>query len=240
MKLTTEQVAAYRRDGVLPLGRVLEPALVEQARQHLETLRQENLMDMPVDRRDRKMYRLLNTSSKDPWFDCIIRHPAVLDAAESVLDGNVQFFQDNVFYKPARDGSETAWHQDNIWWHADPPNMATIWIALDDVDPSNGGVRYVPGSHATLIEPEQPHKDVSGYEYKIMSERQLAEIDQMKFVTFNVPAGHAVMHHCLTLHGAPANTSDRPRRGYTVHLAQTGCVKLDPATHPILRSSSLH
>ena len=111
MKLTAEQIAAYRRDGVLPLGRVLEPELVEQARQHLESLRQENLMDMPVDRRDRKMYRLLNTSSKDPWFDCIIRHPTVLDAAESVLGPNVQFFQDNVFYKPPRDGSETAWHR---------------------------------------------------------------------------------------------------------------------------------
>jgi len=237
MSLSPQQIEAYHRDGVLPLGRVLEAALVEEARAHLEKLRTENQMDMPADERDRKMYRLLNTSSKDPWFDCIIRHPAVLDAAAAILGPKVQYFQDNVFYKPARTGSATPWHQDNIWWNANPPHMLTIWIALDDVDPGNGGVRYVPGSQAQLISPEKPHKDVNGSEYNMMSTEQLAQIDRMEFVTFNVPAGHAVMHHCQTLHGAPPNNSERIRRGYTVHLAQPGCIQLDPVKNPILRGN---
>jgi hypothetical protein len=235
MGLSAQQVETFRRDGVLPLGRVLEPAVVKEAVAHLEALRAKNLMDSPTAEPDRKSYRLLNTSSKDPWFQCIINNKTMLDCVESVLGPNIQYFQDNVFYKPARDGSSTGWHQDNIWWHADPPNMLTVWIALDDVDLSNGGVQYIPGSNAHLIEPEMPVKDINGLEYKTLSPEQIAKIDPKKAVSFNVPAGHAVMHHCITLHGAPPNSSDRPRRGYTVHLAQVGCVKLDPADHPVLR-----
>ena len=39
-----------------------------------------------------------------------------------------------VFYKPAKDGSPTLWHQDNMYWKYEPPNLASIWIALDDVN----------------------------------------------------------------------------------------------------------
>lgn len=232
MKLSPEQIATYRRDGVLPLGRVLEPSLVTEAQDRLETLRRQNLMDNPGTDPNRKMYRLLNTTTKDPWFQCIVRHPSVLDAAESGLGPNIQYFQDNVFYKPPRDGAPTHWHQDNIWWNAEPPHMLTIWIALDDVDASNGAVQYVPGSHTHLIDPQLPINDSNGMQYKVLAPEQ---VDPAKAVSFKVPAGHAVMHHCLTIHGAPPNTSDRPRRGYTVHLAQAGVLELDPATHPMLR-----
>lgn len=238
MGLTAQQVETFRRDGVLPLGRILEPAVVKEACEHLEALRAQKLMDCPKDEADRKSYRLLNTSTKDAWFQCIINNKTLLDCAEAVLGPNVQYYQDNVFYKPARDGGSTPWHQDNIWWNSNPPNMLTVWIALDDVDTSNGGVQYVRGSNASLIEPEMPVEDINGSKYKMLSPEQIAKIDMSHAVSFNVPAGHAVMHHCLTLHGAPPNNSDRSRRGYTVHLAQAGCVKLDPATNPILRGKA--
>ena len=232
MGLTSQQVETYRRDGVLPLGRILEPAVVKDACAHLEALRNKNLMDNPGSGTELKTYRLLNTSTHDAWFQCIINHPTVLDAAVAILGPNVQYFQDNVFYKPARDGAPTFWHQDNIWWHSNPPNMLTIWIALDDVDSTNGAVEYVPGSHSHLIDPQLPINDVNGSSYKVLAPEQ---VDMKKVVSFKVPAGHAVMHHCLTIHGAPANASDRPRRGYTVHLAQPGVLQLDPVKNPILR-----
>ncbi|MCG3146676.1 MAG: Ectoine dioxygenase [Verrucomicrobiae bacterium] len=235
MPLSPQQVATYHRDGVLPLGRVIEPVLVEEARTHLEALRAKNLMDNPSAGTARRTFRMLDTRKRDPWFQTIFTHPAVLDAAEAVLGPDIQLFQDNIFYKPARDGDATAWHQDNIWWQANPPNMLTIWIALDDVDASNGAVQYIPGSQTNLIEPETPVQDVNGLQYKALSPAQIKQIEQQQSVTFVVPAGHAVMHHCQTLHGAPPNNSDRLRRGYTVHLAQTGVVKLDPSTNPVLR-----
>jgi hypothetical protein len=54
-------------------------------------------------------------------------------------------------------------------------------------------------------------------------------------VSFVVPAGHAVMHHCLTPHSSPDNRSDRPRRGYTVTLSRAGLTSRDTEKSPILR-----
>ena len=232
MHLTPQQLDEYRRDGVLQLGRVLEPSVVAEAIAHLEDLRRRNVMDSPTVEPDRKSYRLLNTCSHDPWFKTLVATPAILDYAESALGTGVQHFQDNIFYKPARDGSSTSWHQDNIWWKSNPPNMLTIWIALDDVDLSNGAVQYIRGSHSHLIDPKLPFKDVNGKTYSVLAPEQ---VDQGKTVSFTVPAGHAVMHHCLTIHGAPPNRSDRTRRAYTIHLAQPGILKLDPKASPILR-----
>ncbi|MCE9616086.1 MAG: phytanoyl-CoA dioxygenase family protein [Lentisphaerae bacterium] len=232
MHLTRAQCEAYRRDGVLPLGRVIDETTVAVAREHLEALRQRNLMDNPSRDPERRSFRLLLVSSHDAWFKQIVSAPAVLDAAESVLGPNVQYFQDNVFYKPARDGAETAWHQDNLWWHANPPHMLTIWVALDDVDASNGGVQYIPGSHTVLIPGTQAVNDPKHGTYHMLAPEQ---VEVRRAVSFVVPAGHAVMHHCLTIHGAPPNNADRPRRGYTIHLQQAGLLKQDPKDAPLLR-----
>ena len=87
--------------------------------------------------------------------------------------------------------------------------MLTIWIALDDAEASNGGVRYIPGSHGSLLEPTLETSDPS--------------------------AGHAVMHSCQVIHGAPPNNSDRPRRGYTVHLQEAGLPRKSPDENTLLR-----
>lgn len=235
MRLSDTQIKAYARDGVLPLGRVLDEATVAEARDRLEALRARDLMDNPSTDPGRRSFRLLNVSSFDPWFfNYLVSAPAVLDAAESVLGPNVQYFQDNVFYKPARDGAETAWHQDNLWWHAQPPEMLTIWIALDDVDAGNGAVRYIAGSHAALIPGKLAINDPKHGPYNMLAPEQ---VDDGRAVSFVLPAGHAVMHHCLTVHGAPPNNSDRPRRGYTVHLQRAGLLKQSVKDAPLLRGA---
>ena len=53
------------------------------------------------------------------------------------------------------------WHQDLAYWPATPsPETVTLWLALDDVDASNGCLRFVKGSH---LEPElRPHRPLTG------------------------------------------------------------------------------
>ncbi|MDA0989587.1 MAG: phytanoyl-CoA dioxygenase family protein [Verrucomicrobia bacterium] len=234
MKLSSDQIETYHRDGVLPLGQVLDKATVATACERLEALRRRDLMDNPSQDPARASFRLLNVSSHDDWFMTIVRNANVLDAAESILGPNIQYFQDNIFYKPARHGAPTQWHQDNIWWHADPPNVLTIWIALDDVDANNGAVRYIPGSHHHLVEAELEVHDPKAGTYNMLAPSQ---VDESSAVQFVVPAGHAVMHHCMTIHGAPPNDSNRTRRGFTVHLQQAGLLNTDPEKTPILRGS---
>jgi 2-oxoglutarate-dependent dioxygenase len=232
MKFTSDQIDVYRRDGVVPIGKVLDEAAVAEAKERIEALRQRDLLDNPAEQIGKKSFRLLNVSSFDEWFKSIINNDNLLDAAESVLGPNVQLFQDNIFWKPPKQGAPSTWHQDNIWWAGDPPNMLTIWIALDDADASNGGVHYIPGSQTKLLEGELDLDDPNAYSHKLLSDDQ---VDGSRAISFTVPAGHAVMHHCQTIHGAPPNQSDRSRCGYTVHLQEAGLRGKDVTACPLLR-----
>ena len=51
------------------------------------------------------------------------------------------------FNKPPGTDSPTPPHQDNYYFSLKPPNVLTIWLALDPVDDENGCLRYVAGSH---------------------------------------------------------------------------------------------
>jgi ectoine hydroxylase-related dioxygenase (phytanoyl-CoA dioxygenase family) len=232
MKFTSDQIDVYRRNGVVPIGNVLDEATVAEAKEHIEALRQRDLLDNPAESLGKKAFRLIMVSSFDEWFKSIVNNDNLLDAAESVLGPNVQYYQDNIFWKPPKQGAPSTWHQDNIWWAADPPNMATIWIALDDADASNGGVHYIPGSQTNLLEGELDLDDPKAYSHKLLSDDQ---VDASRAISFTVPAGHAVMHHCQTIHGAPPNRSDRSRCGYTVHLQEAGLRGQDVTQCPILR-----
>lgn len=232
MKLDAQQLDAWRRDGVVPLGRVLTEQQVAAAREHFDAMHAAGLSDNPSRDATKTSIRVLNIYAKDPWFMNLIASEPLLDAAESVLGPNIQYFQDNCFWKPPYEGMSTQWHQDNIWWHADPPHIVTIWIALDDTDASNGAVQYQAGSHQALIEPTFEVNDPKVGRYFLLGDDQ---VDMSRMVQFTVPAGHAVMHHCMTVHGAPPNASPRSRRGYTVHLMEAGLLNYDVKTHPILR-----
>ena len=53
--------------------------------------------------------------------------------------------------------SEVAWHQDvgdrNGGFTADGKAVPTlaVWMGIDAIDPGNGGLEVIPGSHASLV-----------------------------------------------------------------------------------------
>lgn len=237
MHLTTEQVETYRRDGVIAVGRVLDNEQLTTARSRLDQMREQELLDKPETDRGRYVLRRLDVSRGDPWFGSLVRSAAVLDVAESLLGPNLQYYQDNIFYKPASVGGPTPWHQDNIWWRSDPPNMLTVWIALDDVDAANGAVEYVRGSHSHLMDHTMPVTDPNGSTYNLIDPQRVGPELLERVVSFVVPAGHAVIHHCLTIHSSPANASPRERRAYTVTLMEAGLTSRDTNQFPLLRGS---
>ena len=44
------------------------------------------------------------------------------------------------------EGEQVAWHQDLGYWDVSPLEGATVWIAIDDTDGENGGMKFLPGS----------------------------------------------------------------------------------------------
>ncbi len=83
---------------------------------------------------------------------------------------SVRLWHDQAIYKPGiGDGELTnagniGWRQDYGFWQAcSTPNMCTAWVALQDTDLTNGGMRTIVGSHKWgLIEGSAAfgHKDL--------------------------------------------------------------------------------
>ena len=147
-RLSTEEQAAYARDGiVIPRARLSADA-VGRLREALDRL----IADNP----DRRPEQLVNAHLRegpegirgnDVFLD-MARDPAIVDLVAGLVGPDVILWGCQVFCKPGGDGMEVPWHQDGHYWPIRPLATTTAWIAIDDSTTENGCMRVIPGSHA--------------------------------------------------------------------------------------------
>ena len=75
-------------------------------------------------------------------------------------------------------------------------------------------MRVIPGSH--VGDPNRRYVPVDERENIFDSELDETSIDVASAVTFELAPGMCSIHDGRIVHGAPANTSDRRRAGYTM------------------------
>ena len=69
--------------------------------------------------------------------------------------------QSMFYFKPAGARGQEL-HQDNFYLRVSPGTCYAMWLAIDDADESNGGMKVVPGSHVLDIScPEKADMNVS-------------------------------------------------------------------------------
>ena len=150
---------------------------------------------------------------KDPVFQEATRNPLLLEMLEDLLGRPPLLATDQVFMKPPRFGSAKPYHQDNAYFKCDPAgDLITAWIALDDVDESNGCLRYIDGSHREGI---IPHTPFQGMAHHLAPAEEAVDLSRESLAL--VRKGGVVFHHGETLHTSHRNTSDRWRRAYATH-----------------------
>ncbi len=163
------------------------------------------------------------------WLSAEIRQAVtapIIGAIGARLMGvdSVRLWHDQAIYKPGTAGQETTnagnigWHQDYGYWKASSTtNMCTAWVALQDTDLSNGGMRTIVGSHKWgLIEGSDKfgHKDLEALAAEFAGQGGGAWLDEPCLLK----AGEASFHHCLTFHGSGPNRSDQPRLSVISHM----------------------
>ncbi len=167
--------------------------------------------------RDREsLIRLNHMEQQDPWFAEYARHPRWVSLAETMLGEAVETANVVWFNKPPRTihpNHPTPPHQDNYYYKLDPPQMMSVWMALEPVDPENGCLRYVAGSHKHGY---RPHAISSVYGFSQgMSAYGVDDWAQERCVSLE--PGDMIVHHCMTIHRADANESDhRHRPGFSM------------------------
>jgi len=152
------------------------------------------------------------------WVSDLVRHPAILDAVESVLGPNIFVWRSVFFLKQASSPRFVEWHQDSAYWGLEPYDVATAWIALTDSTRANGCVQVVPGSHHAPV----PHGSSTSKD-NILVRGQCASVDipDTEARAIELRAGEMSLHHIQLLHGSRPNTSGRPRIGLAVRYLAT-------------------
>lgn len=159
--------------------------------------------------------------------------PAAEIAARLMGSPTVDFFYDQLFVKEPGTAHPTPWHQDQPYWPVTGQQITSVWVALDQIDLSNGAVEFVAGSHRWGVN-YRPTPFRKGHEAKFTSS-DLAEIpdidaDRSKYdiKSWTMEPGDCLVFHAMIVHGAPGNdTPGARRRGLS--LRYTGAdARYDP------------
>lgn len=146
--------------------------------------------------------------------------PAAEIAARMLRSRKVNFLYDQLFVKEPGTAAVTPWHQDGPYWPVKGDQILSIWLALDDVTVESSGVEYIKGSHRWGREFRPIHFGGDTEAYKMMPGEILPDIDALRkepgntlqIVNWDMKAGDCLLHHCMTVHGAPGNASSTQRR----------------------------
>jgi hypothetical protein len=216
--LTQRQREAYFEEGFILLERIIPDDRLEQLRVATDELversravtESDSVFDLEPDHTPRSP-RLRRVSSP------VDEHPAFWDYATQSLLGDivadlvgpdVKFHQSKLNFKWAKGGAEVKWHYDISFWPHTNYSPLTVGTYLYDCDMDQGPVGFLPGSHRWKMPTQY---DDNGRWIGCLSERDVAALDLSKAKYMVGPAGSVTIHNCRTLHGSPANTSDRGR-----------------------------
>jgi len=222
MQLAPQEVEEYWHRGWTIVEGVFAPADVNAIGQLATTLCEQELASAvsiaTADRTDQGQVlprKLDFPFLKHPEFRTFALNARLRSLVEQLLGKPPMLVTDQLFMKPPRFGSAKPYHQDNAYFRCHPADqMLTAWIALDDVDQSNGCLRYIDESHCGPIldhlpVPGEPHNKAPATEHIDVNRESLACVKQ----------GGVVFHHSKTLHTSHRNNSTNWRRAYATHWA---------------------
>lgn len=211
---STQILEDYERDGVVLVRQLLTADEVAAVRAELERYIHDDLAAQPVDARtfekDEKTVRNLWRLEKyNEWFRHLGEREDIRSLVAPLVHGEPVLVGVETFSKPARIGSGVPYHQDNAYFCQTPPDMLTVWIAIDAVTEANGPVFFVKGSHKDGMQPTKP-SGVRGNSIGMAEPSSVPLSDQ--FCGLLAP-GDATIHQCETIHHSAPNTTDHSRLG---------------------------
>ena len=146
----------------------------------------------------------------------LVKHPQIVAPVADLLGDNVVCWGSHFFCKMPQDGKRVPWHQDSTYWPLSPTKTVTVWLAIDDADPENANMKFIPKSHLYgLIDYDETHEADTVLDLAVKNPHSYGDGE----VDATLKSGQFSMHSDLLLHGSQANQSDRRRCGLTIRYA---------------------
>jgi ectoine hydroxylase-related dioxygenase (phytanoyl-CoA dioxygenase family) len=152
--LSHELVARFHRDGYLRLETLADEGEVDRLRDLFDGVFADGAQIAPDDRveladRGGALAQVLNPERYAPGLVETNAYRAAAAVARALLGDGAGAMGNHAILKPARDGAETPWHQDEAYWDPGFRHRAiSIWTPLQPATAANGCMWFVPGSHA--------------------------------------------------------------------------------------------
>lgn len=150
-----------------------------------------------------------------PFVDEIMRLPSIIEPVASILGDDLLVMGANFFIKEPQTAAFISWHQDLTYWGYDDASEVTAWVALSPATPESGCMRFVPGSHRTLVE----HRDTFDESNMLSRGQEVAvEVDETDAVEAALRPGEMSLHHGHMFHASSRNTSTDRRIGLALRF----------------------
>lgn len=252
--LTAKQVEFFHQNGYLNAGKLLEPGEVAMLRDRLDAVLAGESdtggkveYAEPLNHKDPAqggVLQVVNIWKQDSLFRKHHSRPPLVEMARQLTGSQtLRIFHDQILSKPPRNGRPVAWHQDYGYWQmVTPADLITCWVALDDATIENGCMQVVPGSHTWGL--QETNTDLGNDDHEaLLKHVAMPAGAKVEKVAIELPAGHCMWHHCLTLHGTDVNRTPRPRRAVITHLMPGHCrynAKFEHLMAKYAQSNGLH
>ncbi len=223
-----ELLKDYERDGVVAVRGFLSAVEVARIRAEIRRYIRDDLDSKPADAATREadgttIRNLWRLEQHNPQLLEIAEQPTIRDLIARLVNGKPVLEGIETFNKPARVGSGVPYHQDNAYFCQTPPDMLTLWIAIDPVTESNGPIYFVKGSHLGGVLPTKP----SGVRGNSIGMAEPSSVPLQEQYGGLLNPGDATIHHCNTIHHSAPNTTDQSRLGLLL-VFRGAHTELDP------------
>ena len=154
-------------------------------------------------------YRKMQGLEFDSLFLSYLQKPLFRNICERAYGEGIPYsvFRAMFMNKPAERGTVLPWHQDNFP-RVDRPPIITVWMALDDSKVENGCVKVLPGSHRHF-----GTHDLTVF----LNQEQIEEVlSQYSPEMLECKAGEGFLLHNFLLHSSEVNSTNQPRRAFSV------------------------
>lgn len=222
--LDNHQIKQYEKTGALLLEDVFTEAEVAKLRAAADRVAVEDRPNVTPEAGGSTARMVHGAHAYDPTFENLCRHPRLIEPAVQLIGSDVYVHQSRLNYNAGHGTGGFDWHQDFSTWHkvdglAEPRAMM-IAVFIDDMDPTNGPLLFIPGSqHEGLIDDFEPVEDAIGNILMKLSSRRLNQmVDNGGIEAVSGRAGSVLFMHCNLVHGSSANISPRSRTLFYVNV----------------------
>ena len=216
--LSPDQLEQYAQDGYTLVQNALPTRLLDQLRTVTDEIcatassleEHSKILDLEPSHTPEspKVRRIKQPQNVHPFYNDLARDDSVLNLIKPILGPSIRLRAGcKINMKNPSHGSAVEWHQDWAFYPHTNQSVLAVGILLDDMNASNGAIRFLAGSHEG---PVYSHHSQGAFCGAINIEEEHVDVSAAKEVY--ATAGSMTIHHARLVHGSEVNRSNSPRR----------------------------